>query len=118
MNEPPPPAEPASIEEMAALMFTPWARHDGEWTPPSNDEWASLANPHLISVRLAWLTLHKSKHDLVEAAEQLGDAALMDFVGQIGRSAAWFEGLHTLLATAECRIMCAYATSNVEASDR
>ena len=100
-------AEPASIEEMATVEFTPWARHDSEWTPPSNEEWTSLANPHLISVRLAWLTLHKSKGELIEAAEHLGGEALMDLVGQIGRSADRFEGLRQLLASAETRIMCA-----------
>lgn len=33
----------------------------------------------------------------------------MELVAQIGQSADWFEGLHKLLAGAECRIMCAYA---------
>ena len=42
-------------------------------------------------------------------AEQLGDAALTELVTQIGQSANWFEGLHKVLASAECRIMCAYA---------
>ena len=38
---------------------------------------------------------------------ELGDEALMELVAQIGRSADWFEGLHKLLSSAECRIMCA-----------
>jgi len=64
MNEPPP-VETVSIDEMAMLEFTPWAEHDGEWTHPSDEEWSSLADPDLISVRLAWLTLHKSKDELI-----------------------------------------------------
>lgn len=109
MSEPPSPVEPASIDEMAALEFTPWQGHEGEWTPPTNKEWTGLANPHLVSVRLAWATLHKSKEELIAVAEQLGDKALMELVGQIGQSADWFEGMHRLLACAECRLICAFA---------
>jgi hypothetical protein len=104
-----PPVEPASIEEMAALEFAPWQALTTGWAPPTNEEWSGLANPHLISVRLAWLTVHKSKDELIAVADELGDQGLMELVGQIGQSADWFEGLHKLLASAECRIMCAYA---------
>lgn len=99
------------IEAMAQLDFRPLERSEGAWTPPTNEEWTRLANPHLISVRLAWLTLHRSKEELVAMAEQLGDAAVTELVTQIGQSADWFEGLHKVLASAECRIMCACATS-------
>ncbi len=97
------------IETMAELEFDPWETDATGWTPPTNAEWAQLANPHLISVRLAWLTLKKSKDELVAMAHELGDDALTGLVRQIGQSADWFEGLHKLLASAECRIMCAYA---------
>ncbi|RYG99374.1 MAG: hypothetical protein EON58_04135 [Alphaproteobacteria bacterium] len=103
------------IDAMAQLDFRPLEERDGAWTPPTNDEWSRLANPHLISVRLAWLSLHKSKAELVAMAEQLGDAALTELVTQIGLSADWFEGLHKILASAECRIMCAYAAASMEA---
>lgn len=101
------------IETMAQLDFSPLEEREGAWTPPTNDEWSRLANPHLISLRLAWLTLHKSKDDLVAMAEQLGDAALTELVTQIGQSADWFEGLQKVLASAECRIMCAYAAASI-----
>ena len=107
--------ETASIEAMAALEFTPWQRHADEWTPPSNEGWANLANPHLVTLRLAWLTLHKSKDELMAVANQLGDEALMELVGQIGQSADWFKGLHELLSSAECRLMCAHAAASTEA---
>ena len=55
-----------------SAYFEPWKTTDVSWTPPSNEEWARLANPHLISVRLAWLTLQKSKDDLVTVANELG----------------------------------------------
>jgi len=99
---------------MAELEFQPWTLGDREWTPPSNEQWAELANPHLVSVRLAWLTLHKSKPELVAIANQLGDEALMELVADIGRSSDWFKGLHEILSAAECRLMCAYALSGVK----
>lgn len=111
MSDIPPPLEPASIKDMAALEFMPWRGLEG-WAPPTNAEWTNLANPHLISVRLAWLTVHKSKDELIAVADALGDQGLMEIVGQIGQSADWFEGLHQLLASAECRIMCAYAAAS------
>jgi hypothetical protein len=37
------------------------------------------------------------------------DQQPMELVSQIERTDDWFEGLHRLLAGAECRIMCAYA---------
>lgn len=105
------------LAEMAALDFGPVKELAEGWSPPTNLEWARLANPHLISVRLAWLTLQKSKDELVAMTDELGDDALTELVDQIGRSADWFEGLHKLLASAECRIMCAYAVLNAETSD-
>jgi len=68
------------------------------------ERWGSFADSGRRSIRGALASL-----TLIEAAEQLGDDALMDLVGQVGRSADWFEGLHKLQASAECRIMCAYA---------
>ena len=116
MSATPPPVEPASIDELAALEFAPWQGRAEGWTPPTNEEWTNLANPHLISVRLAWLTVHKSKDELIAVADELGDQGLMELVGQIGQSADWFDGMHKLLASAECRIMCAYAVLNAETS--
>ena len=103
-----------TLELMAQLDFEPWKQQPDGWVPPTNAEWTDLANPHLISVRLAWLTLHKSKDELMAMSEELADEALMDLVDQIGHSADWFKGLQELLSGAECRIMCAYAARAVQ----
>lgn len=104
------------IEAMAKLDFAPWRGDAHGWTPPSNAEWADLANPHLVSVRVAWLTMHKTKEELVAVVETLGDDGLAELIGQLGRSADWFKGLHELLTAAEARIMCACAVSLENAS--
>jgi len=100
----------ADLDAMAKLDFAAWDTETFDWTPPSNTEWAALANPHLISVRLAWLAVHKSKAGLASVAAQLGDAGMVEMVSQIGQSADWFERLQKLLATAEARLMCAYGS--------
>ena len=110
MNIALPPSDADDIDPMARLHFEPWKQTDVSWTPPTNEEWARLANPHLISVRLAWLTLHKSKDELVSVADKLGDEGLKELVRQLGQSADWFNGLRQILEGAECRLMCAYAT--------
>lgn len=72
-------AEPSELdlEAMAAIDFEPLKELPATWQPPTNLQWAELANPHLISVRLAWLTLQKSKGELVDMASELGDETLM-----------------------------------------
>lgn len=106
-----------ALELMAQLDFERWKQQPGGWTPPTNAEWTSLANPHLISVRLAWLTMHKSREELVGVAKQLTDDGLMELVRQIGLSSDWFKGLHELLLGAECRIMCAYAARHADSAN-
>lgn len=98
-----------TIEDLAAVAFEPWPHGAEEWKPPSNDQWAHLANPHLISVRLAWLTVHKTRDELIAMADTLGDDGVAELVAQIGRSADWFKGMHELLSGAERRIICALA---------
>lgn len=107
----------ATIEDLAGLAFEPWRPEPGGWSPPTNAEWVDFANPHLISVRLAWLTLQKSKADLVAMCDELDDEAMTELVKQLGQSADWFEGLHKVLASAECRIMCACAALNADSPD-
>ena len=99
---------------MAGLEFAPLKVDASTWRPPTNVEWTALANPHLISVRLAWLTLQKSKDELVGISEEHGDKALMELVEQIGQSADWFNGLRQVQEAAECRLMCALAARTLD----
>jgi hypothetical protein len=117
MNDRSPSPAPDEIEAIAGLDFPPWSQSAGDWTPPSNADWSSLADPHLISVRVAWLMMHKSKDELVALANQLGDDGVRELVTEIGRTTDWFESLHGLLLAAECRIMCAYAAVAVAAEE-
>jgi hypothetical protein len=52
-------------EQFAALDFEPWVHSDDEWTPPTNQEWCDAVNPTLIAIRMAWISLYKTKPELV-----------------------------------------------------
>ena len=58
-------------EKIAALDFEPWTHCDGEWVPPTNEEWCDAVNPTLIAIRMAWLSLYKSKAELREMLDKM-----------------------------------------------
>jgi hypothetical protein len=104
-------APSAEIEAMATLNSDRWEMATG-WSPRTNASRYGLANPNLVSIRLAWSTLQKSKREPIAVADELGDQALMGLASQIDQSADWFRGLHKVLECPETRIMCADATLN------
>jgi hypothetical protein len=52
---------PISLKKLAALNFEPWKHKDGEWTPPSLEEWSKDGAALNWSVVLAWHTMFKTK---------------------------------------------------------
>lgn len=105
--------QPATEEQMAAMDFEPWQHTPDEWKPPTNEEWARLANPYLVTVRIAWLTMHKTKEELMEATatmgEEAGHALMNNFISTIN----FFKGMLATLEAAEARILCAGSAYNV-----
>lgn len=100
---------PATLDQMASLNFEPWKHEEGEWTPPSDEEWARLANPYLVTVRIAWLVMHKSKPELIEMLDALEDDAGHDMKDRFIGTIEWFKGMLAILEGAEARILCAGA---------
>ncbi len=95
-------------EQFAAMAFEPWVHEEGEWTPPSNVEWARLANPYLVSVRMAWLTLYKTKPELVEMIEGMDREGIFEPYGNgIRDSIEFFKAFLVVLEAAEARVICA-----------
>ena len=95
-------------EELAAMDFEPWQHVPGEWTPPSNVEWSKLANPYLVSVRMAWLTLYKTKAELVEMIEGMDREGIFEPYGNgIRDSIDFFRAFLVVLEAAEARVICA-----------
>lgn len=104
----------ATVEELAALDFEPWQHVTDEWTPPPNDEWAKMMAGQIVSVRLAWRTMYKSKAELMDMFEALDDSEAEEFVKKLANSADFFLGLHEFLHSAEIRLMCAAAAASLQ----
>jgi hypothetical protein len=100
----------ATIAELADADFEPWAVSDFE--PHTNAEWAKLANPNLVSARIAVTLLRKTKAELVEMVRGMPDEG----VGSPEHMADWltdslgfFTGYHDLIDYGLTRLMCAGA---------
>ena len=97
------------IRDAASLDFEPWEHTPDEWVPPTNAEWAKLANPHLVTVRMAWVMLHKTKPEMMTIVdtmdEETGRQMMDGFVGTIN----FFTGMLAIMESAEARIHCAGA---------
>ncbi|SDU42320.1 hypothetical protein [Stappia sp. ES.058] len=95
-------------EDFAAMDFEPWQHEPDEWKPPSNEEWARLANPYLVSVRMAWLTLFKTKPELMEMIAGMDREGIFELYGNgIRDSIDFFKAFLAVLEAAEARIICA-----------
>lgn len=101
----------ATAEELAALDFQPWTHSPDEWRPPGDAEWAARGKDALPMVRMAWLTLFKTKDEMVKAMEALtsdeeaGERFMNSFIDTID----FFKGLLAVLEIAEARILCSGA---------
>lgn len=101
-----------TTEELAATDFTAWIYEKDEWTPPSNIEWAELANPHLIMVRVAWHMLHKSKAELIEMVERMSreesdENFLISTLDSLHNTVDWFRGMLSMCDAAVSRLVVA-----------
>ncbi len=95
-------------QQLAAITFEPWKHEPDEWTPPSNEQWARLANPSLVSVRMAWLTLYKTKPELVAMIEGMDrEGIFIPYGNGIRDSIDFFKAFLVVLEAAEARIICA-----------
>lgn len=99
--------------DFAALDFEPWIHEPDEWKPPTRQEWMDAENPHLANVRLAFIALHKSKSELIQAAGGLYEcdmlqATLDGFQDSIG----FFQVFVEILSAAKARLCC--AAMNIE----
>jgi hypothetical protein len=100
----------ATTDELAAFDFEAWAHKPDEWVPPSNEEWAQLANPYLVTIRIAWTMLYKTKPEVMKFIdgidEETGSQLMNGFIETIN----FFKGALEILEAAEARILCAGAS--------
>jgi len=101
-----------TLEEMAAAEFEPWKHRKDGWRVPSNEEWMLFCDRVLPTLRIAWVTMFKTKAELETISRELDDDDTFEAMGKaIGEARAAFEGFATVLAGAGARIMCASASA-------
>jgi hypothetical protein len=102
-------SELVTLEQMAAMNFEPWSHTEGEWTPPSNEQWAADALYVLVPTRVAWISMYKTKAELEAIVIALLDdkGSFETLVKGIIDAREYLEMLTGVLNAAECRIMCA-----------
>jgi hypothetical protein len=106
---------PATAAEMAAMNFEPWSAEDLEaLKPPSNDEFDKLAHAHLPTVRIAWLTLAKTKPELVEMLLKIDNEMGRELMNGFISATEFFQQALTILEKAEARILCAGSVIEIE----
>ncbi len=98
--------KPATLEQLAAMDFEPWRHAEGDWEPPSNKEW----NGMLITIRLAYATMFRSKAQLIDMVVKEEEAA-MDMAEAVFNVADFCKGLSALMDAAETRLMVACAAA-------
>jgi len=104
-------AEDITEAEIAAIEFEPWVHVTDEWTPPTDEEWANLANPHLVTIRMAWMALYKTKPELVELVDGLHKEGILEpLMDSLNETSKWFEGLCMIAKSALGR-MCSAGLS-------
>ena len=86
------------------MDFEPWRHAEGDWEPPSNKEWTGT----LITIRLAYATMFRSKAQLIDMVVKEEEAA-MDMAEAVFNVADFCKGLSALMDAAETRLSWLHA---------
>lgn len=106
----------ATIREIATIFDThdfPIWDEDTLQKLPSNRQWAALADPHLITVRIAAVILNKPKSELLEMIAKLekdefdGKPMIEDLVPRFHETEGFFKALLDTVEGAETRLLAA-----------
>ncbi len=103
----------ATEREWAAINFEPWVHTDDEWKPPTNEQWAKLANPHLVILRIAWITMFKTKSEVMGIVRDLDEETGADLMDRFTYTRDFFKGMLAIMEGAEARIICAGTAHNL-----
>jgi hypothetical protein len=106
---------PITAAEMAAFDFEPMCAEDLEkCKPPSNAEFDKMAHAHMPTLRIAWLTLGKTKPELVEMMRQINNEVGVEMMDGFISATDFFKQALFLLEKAEARILCAGSVLEIE----
>jgi hypothetical protein len=94
-----------TLEEIASAEFEPWQHHKDVWRVPSNEEWTSFGERVLPTVRIAWVTMFRTKAELETILRELDDDAIEAMGAAIVEARSAFEGFAAVLTSAASRVI-------------
>ncbi|MBZ9710471.1 hypothetical protein LB543_27615 [Mesorhizobium sp. ESP7-2] len=102
-------------DELMALDWAPWEHQEGEFVPPTNQQWYDEVNPTLISIRIAWTIMYKTKAELIamlggldnEKGADEDKTMAVEMYERIAQAAERIDALHDVLHGAGSRLMIA-----------
>jgi hypothetical protein len=99
----------ATAEQIAEVDFEPWVHTKGiDWEPLTDEELAAETRGALITLRLAWHMMHKTKAQLEEASLSLEEQGEMEpLVREFMRSHQIFKACFDVMEAANLRFMSA-----------
>ncbi|MGO9768424.1 MAG: hypothetical protein ACLPSW_02505 [Roseiarcus sp.] len=110
---------PITAAEMAAVDFEPLCAEDLEkCKPPSNAEFDEMVHDHMPTLRIAWLTLGKTKPELVEIMRSFDDESGCNLMDDFISATAFFKQALFLLEKAEARMLCAGSVIEIEDDEK
>lgn len=106
----------ATVRELAAAFdesdFPIWDQQSLDKLP-SNRQWADLANPYLVTVRISAAILTKQKDELLTLIRELeegevdGTPMIEDLVPRFHAAEEFFRSMLKTVEGAETRLLCA-----------
>jgi hypothetical protein len=100
------------LTDLATLEFEPLLPNPDIKPPPSNGDWAAMAGGILVYTRWAWVTLHKTKAEvlvMIERERSDPDLAL-EITEGIRNAAAFFTAMAEITQEAHRRRLICRAT--------
>jgi len=99
----------ATAEQIAEMNFEPWVHKAGvDWEPPTYEEWVAEARGALVTLRIAWHMMHRTKEQLEEASLSLEEQGEMEpLVKEFMRSHQIFKACFDVMDAANLRFMSA-----------
>jgi hypothetical protein len=95
----------------AELDFEPWQHTEDGWKPPSNKEWNDWGAEYLPYVRIAWISMFKTKAELQVVIDDLGEECGIEMLDGFSRIVSSLKGVVEVVDAAEARIITAGMTS-------
>jgi hypothetical protein len=100
----------ATAEQWAAMNFEPLTIDE----MPTYDEWCAMAESHAITLRVAWLTLGKTKEEVKEIVRRMDEPLMKDLFDNLESAEKTFGHFRWVVECALIRLGVAGSAVELE----